>query len=233
MNESEDYPLPQPYTRTQDDDDCIALASPGGHYDKDDWKKDALDPFKKRLRDYLWPLQKRRCAYCRCVIHRNESSEEIEHIIPKHAKPQWMYKPMNLCLSCKMCNTKKSIKTVYNLPHSQVVDFPTTSDGYKIIHPYLDQYSDHIEIVDDILYRGITSKGRETIKLCVLNRYQLAATRAEEAIKSDANHIGRYLQILLILNDQGKKDLVDDADALINELNIIDIVAAYRQQNGM
>ena len=140
---------------------------------------------------------------------------------------------MNLCLSCKMCNTKKSIKTVYNLPHSQVVDFPTTSDGYKIIHPYLDQYSDHIEIVDDILYRGITSKGRETIKLCVLNRYQLAATRAEEAIKSDANHIGRYLQILLILNDQGKKDLVDDADALINELNIIDIVAAYRQQNGM
>lgn len=233
MTEFEDYPMPQPYTRTQDDDECIEFASPGGNYDKDDWKKESLDPFKKRLRDYLRPLQNRRCAYCRCVIHRNEASEEIEHIIPKHAKPQWMYTPMNLCLSCKMCNTKKSKKTVYFLPHTQVVAFPTTSADYKIIHPYLDRYSEHIDIVEGILYRGISDKGRETITLCELNRYQLAATRAEDAINSDTDHIGRYQHILLMLNDQDYRNMVNDVDALIAELKITDIVSTYRRQNGM
>ena len=111
MDKLEDFIISEPYQVTDEDEAAFQEASPD-EKDKDHWKKDCLDEFKERFRDDMEPKQNHICAYCRLELHPNEVTPEIEHIVPKSEKPNWMYDPFNLCISCKLCNTKKSTKEV-------------------------------------------------------------------------------------------------------------------------
>lgn len=222
MEKIEDFIINEPYQKTHEDERDISKASPHG-YHKEDWTSSHLDGFKNRLRDHLREQQHRRCAYCRLRIHENEATAEIDHIVPKDKKPLWMYDTFNLCLSCKLCNTKKghSKKIVEN---DNMTSVPQNSDAYLIVHPYLDQYSEHIELVDDMLYKGVSDKGKYTIELCGLNRYQLAEARAEQIIIHDSS---RYVKLMLALVDDDHRILVDNIDKLIE--NIKKIIKEYRE----
>ena len=213
MNKFEDFIIDQPYVLTGEDEEAINKASPG-EKDGSQWTKSCLDGFKQRLKSYLKIKQKDCCAYCRMEIHDNEASPEIEHIVPKILKADWMYNPLNLCLSCKLCNTKKGhIKPV--LRDVTVRDLPTTSDSYLIIHPYLDKYSDNIELVGGVLYRGIKDKGKNTIELCELDRYELAAARATEMLKKDADSVTRFL---LLMGEADNQRLINNLDSFIEHI---------------
>ena len=63
------------------------------------------------------------------------------------------------------------------LTDPQTVDYPKASEGFKIIHPLYDRYSEHIELIGDVLYRGKTDKGIFTIETCHLYRLDLAEER--------------------------------------------------------
>lgn len=182
MTNDEDFVIAAPYEKTADDDALIRQASPVENKAKD-WKKSCLKEFKQRVRDYYRIAQNRRCAYCRTIIKTSQASPEVEHIIHKDDKPNWMYEPLNLCVSCKMCNTKKGTKKVLN--DGDVVALPVDSKSYILIHPHIDRYSEHINILDDIFYEGLTDKGRETIRICELNRYELAADRADDKFRKE------------------------------------------------
>ena len=178
MDDLEDFIISEPYELTEEDKAAIQEASPlqkkGTH-----WGNRCLNEFKTRFRDDMEPKQNYICAYCRLELHPNEATPEIEHIVDKGNYPDWMYEPFNLCLSCKLCNTKKSTKNV--LVDESVTELPQDSASYLIIHPHLDKYSDYMEFVGDVLYRPIgdsNSKGAKTIEICELNRIEVAIARA-------------------------------------------------------
>lgn len=213
MNKFEDFIIDKPYELTAEDEEAIQKVSPDVK-DGDHWAKSCLDGFKKRLKDYLKKKQNECCAYCRMELHDNEASPEIEHIVPKDSKADWMYMPFNLCLSCKLCNTKKGhVKPV--LKDDSLTELPTTSDQYLLIHPYLDKYSDNIELVDGILYKGIEDKGKHTIYLCELDRYELAAARAKKVLERDADSVTRFI---LLVSDPNNQKLLNNLESFLESI---------------
>lgn len=222
MNRFEDFVIDQPYQKNGSDLACISAASPNGNH-SGDWESHYLETFKTNIREYLRKKQNGRCAYCRLRIHDNEAQAEIEHIVPKQKKAEWMYDTFNLCLSCKSCNTKKGYQKEI-IEDNEVTQLPRDSSSYLIIHPYLDQYSQHIELVEEVLYKGLTDKGRYTIELCKLNRFELAAARAEGVIEHDSTLYSKWM--LLLVNEENQR-LIDNVDKLIKRIS--ELIDEYKE----
>lgn len=222
----EDFVINEPYGLTHDDINLIRKASPEANSDKD-WEKSCLKDYKQRTKDYLRQKQNSRCAYCRVKIHEGECPSELDHIIEKSKRADWMYVPRNLCYSCKRCNTNKG-HTHQIIRNYDLESYPNDSDSYLIINPYLDKYSDHIQLVDGILYKGITDKGRNTIEYCKLNRYDLACNRAEELINRDADNI---MKLVMILTEEKHQNLIDNWNKFLEKVNLIDIIKRYRESH--
>lgn len=220
MTQLEDFIITTPYPKTQEDEALINQASPLGKK-ADDWEKNCLDEYKARVKEYYRKQQHGRCAYCRTYILTSQAPSEIEHIEPKSKKSEWMYESYNLCMSCKSCNTKKSITSV--LVNDDVVDLPHDSEDYKIIHPHIDRYSDHINLIEDIFYEGLTAKGVDTIDICGLDRYELASDRAMHLIQADAEVVDK---IILALVERREKRLVNIEDKFLERIQ--DIIDDYK-----
>ena len=125
-----------------------------------------------------------------------------------------------------MCNTKKGHRKK-TLVDESVEELPHDARAYKMIHPHLDRYSENIEFVGDILYRGISDKGRYTIWLCELNRYEVAAARAMELIKQGAIDETRTI---LMMTDENNQKLVDDLDVFLEDIK--NRIRMYKMENG-
>ena len=191
--ELSDFVIQSPYTLTSDDTKAIEKAS-NGHPQKDDWEKDTLKRFKERVRVHYRKQQNKKCAYCRMDVSTATSYFHIEHIIPKSLHPEWMYEPLNLCVACANCNSAKNNQEV--LSNKNATFLPTDSSGYIIIHPHYDRYFDHIEIVDGLLYKGLTPKGTKTIEICNLTRIGLLSERAKQLITKEQEKF-RYSKLLI------------------------------------
>ena len=218
----EAFIISQPYTILADDTQAINKASPNSKKSKD-WEKSCLDSFKTRVKEYYSKVQNRRCAYCRCVIKTSQAPAEIDHIIPKGTKPDWMYEPINLCMCCKSCNTKKGRKKVLKVSSTGSIPLETTS--YYIVHPHLDRYFDNIRIIDGIFYEGISNKGKWTIEKLHLDRYELAADRAEEKLKQG---IDIYTKMLLTITEPRDRPLVNELEPFLEKIR--DLINEYKQQ---
>ena len=218
MNQDEDFIISSPYKITREDESLIKRASPVAKKPTD-WKKSSLEGFKKRVRDFYFVRQNRRCAYCRTIIKTSQASSEIEHIVPKSAhNSDWMYEPFNLCLSCHMCNTKKNTKKLLKESVNTYAVLPQDSSEYIIIHPHRDKYSKHIQIIDDIIYKGISDKGEKTIEICNLDRYELAVDRAEEKMIKEGT-VDEKILYGLIKSDESS--MVDDVDKFMERIKNI------------
>lgn len=161
-----------------------------------DWKNH--DEIKKKLREYYSTEQKGLCAYCRSEIEYDGKHEDLEHIIHKNFKYNWMFEVRNLVLSCKICNTSKGVKHSLKAKFRIEQQFFYESDKYKIIHPQLDYYEQHIQIQDNFFVVGLTPKGRATILICDLWRPHLAIKKAKKVM---LNNHDFALQTLFRLRD--------------------------------
>lgn len=218
MNQDEDFIISSPYKITREDESLIKRASPVAKKSAD-WENPCLEEFKRRVREYYWREQNYRCAYCRTKIKASQASPEIEHIVPKSEHDSdWMYTPFNLCVSCHMCNTKKRIKNVLSNEVNTYVSLPDDSSEYIIIHPHRDKYSKHIQIIDDIIYKGISDKGKKTIEICNLDRYELAVDRAEEKMIKEGT-VDEKILYGLIKSDESS--MVDDVDKFMERIKNI------------
>ena len=89
-----------------------------------------------------------------------------------------------------------------------------------IIHPHIDRYFDNIEIVDDLLYKGLTPKGEYTIKICNLTRPELLSERAklfilkEQEPDSYSMLLMTYSQNYIWIGDM--VELLDEIKKLMN-----------------
>lgn len=130
-----------------------------------------LKKIKKKIKDFYIKSQAYTCPYCRQKIHvEHNAAWDAEHIIPKDKHPQFMFEPLNLCVSCKDCNQEKSNKNV--LKNKARTTLPQNSEDYLVIHPHLDDYAKHIRILNSSLFFiPLDTKGRATIEICGLLRF--------------------------------------------------------------
>ncbi|MDU1229686.1 MAG: HNH endonuclease signature motif containing protein [Clostridium sp.] len=151
---------------------------------KTDWKDDNLSSHRQLIKEYLEKECNHRCFFCGSYI--TGADVTIEHIISKSKYNTFTYKPENLILCCKECNTLKSEYYVLNKKYkledfNSWDDYPSRSDEYKIIHPYYDIYSQYLKRVG-IIYEpvGTSMKGLKTIEAYRLDRLTLAERNASE-----------------------------------------------------
>ncbi len=166
-----------------------------------EWKY-AYKGFKKNIRTHLKLEQRGRCAFCRCVISTGTSYSNLEHLISKKDYPQFNTLPENLVYCCWRCNSSKVKKNTIAAPNANKAAqlFPTTSAGFVIVNPYIDDYEDYIEFYDDVIIiaKNPSVKGINTIEFYNLSRPELAEDRAREFQLEQKNITA---QLLLRLTD--------------------------------
>lgn len=125
------------------------------------------------------------CAYCGQEL-RLTSDAQIEHIAPKgrNRYPQFMFHPSNLTLACAFCNgfEKKEKRDHWNTIGKIESDY---EDCYfNIVHPYLDDPSDHYNLGRNaygIIISHKSLKGQKSITVFKLDE------------ERQTNARGRYL----------------------------------------
>lgn len=140
----------------------------GSYWDQQDDIE--LKKLKKEIKDYYLKAQNYTCPYCKQRNSvRHNAAWDTEHIIPKSSHPKLMFESINLCVSCKDCNTEKNDKNV--LKNKSRSTLAQKSIDYIIVHPHLDSYDEHIKIIDGNYFIPTTEKGRRTIETCGLLRF--------------------------------------------------------------
>ena len=160
------------------------------------WKSPLVDDFKQKAKTYYRDLLEEQCCYCR----KNTLGEfkmvlDIEHILPKSKFPQYMFATFNLSISCKRCNMnikKEDVSFVTDL--TQIDTTPQQSGLYKIVHPNVDDYFEHIsyytQTIDDkkiVKYRIIneSSKGQFTYDYFKLNELEVDSINQAQGLQND------------------------------------------------
>lgn len=135
------------------------------------WTNDACSGLKTVIKQHYRRVQNNICCYCRQVIPVDHGRVwDTEHIVPRNLRPDFMFIPQNLALSCPDCNGPKSDKET--LADPSTTTYPTTSDAFLIVHPHFDNYAEHVQ-KGDYLYvpASGSAKGKWTISNCNLSRF--------------------------------------------------------------
>ena len=225
MNLQEDFIIDKPYSLKKEDEQVIYKVLEN-ELSVNLWKDKRLDALKENIRDHLREKQKGRCAFCRMKLHEENATAEVEHVVNKGSRLDWMFLPQNMVLSCKLCNSSKGTKKA--LKDMTLSDYPDDGEEFLFVNPYFDRYSEHIEIKNDILYMGITDKGKYTVKECHLNRPKLTIARAEEVIKNSAHG---FVSVFLLVNDPAYAKVVEDKDQIINKLHLKERIRQYKSKH--
>jgi len=207
MTEHEDFIIQEPYQPNENEKQAIAKLEAKGLVAKDwDSQRRYIKSFKKNLREFTYNKQNQLCAYCRIHVPKACVPMHREHIVYKDKHPQWMFLPNNLSVACPYCNDFKGTTEVLKNPKTKT--YPKTSKGFKIIHPFFDRYSDHIELLGGIIYHGKTPKGVFTIQTCHLYRIELAEERIyQKLFLENPGDIIVELSHLLTLSSQYEKEI--------------------------
>ncbi|MBG0844114.1 HNH endonuclease [Pseudomonas chengduensis] len=154
-----------------------------------DWGTEALQGIRSSIRRFYRDAQGGRCPYCmKTVSLLTPGNAHIEHILPKSLFSNFIFEPRNLCVICADCNTAKNNGNTINEDEENTCNgsatiYPRAENRFKIIHPHIDEYNDHI-LRAGIFYIDKSPKGHFTIGICKLN----IATRAfghEEGVLDD------------------------------------------------
>lgn len=143
---------------------------------EDVWGSDALEGFRRNVRNHYRRVQNGLCAYCRERISAVSAANcQIDHIAPKSRYASFTFVSKNLCVVCADCNQIKSNYKALDVAEDDIIKrepvrYPQTSERFMIIHPHFDDYERHIKKLKK-LYVGKTKKGHRTIEVCDLNRF--------------------------------------------------------------
>lgn len=227
MTEQEDFIVSEPYQPTDEEKQAITELEDKGLV-ACSWnsRKKYIKSFKDHLRQDMYKKQNKRCAFCRIHVPIACVPMHREHIVFKDKHPQWMFLPENLCVACPCCNEFKGTTEVLVDPVTKT--YPKTGDGFKIIHPRYDRYSDHIELIGGILYKGKTKKGIFTIETCHLYRVALAEERVDQKMynQNKGNIVAELIHLTKL-----SKQYVDDVEKFLQKVK--DIVQEYKQEEAV
>ncbi|MGO4344523.1 HNH endonuclease [Paenibacillus sp. MCAF9] len=192
------------------------------------WENNVFTELQKSIRGHLKRINDTTCYYCKTKLYPGTHTLQIEHIIDKSHYPEFTFEKYNLTIACPICNTMKGVKHVLRQPRGATFQaFPNSSTDYSIVHAYYDTYEQHIEIEDDILHVGLTSKGRKTIHVCKLYRSILAEQKAQDThLQTCSEHTGLAQRLRATFDPTEKTQIVEQID---NILNRVDEIAHIRK----
>lgn len=157
-----------------------------------DWEsqRTIVTKFKDGLKVALRKAQIGLCCFCRRQLH-DDGDVDVEHFVDKNLYPSYTFEVMNLGLSCGTCNSNKngrfrSLRTRFRkryadfgpwFPITPTISrrigpsspFPVNAEDFRWVNPHFHNYSEHIELSDSFVFRGISPQGRRTIRGCKLN----------------------------------------------------------------
>nr|WP_272916921.1 HNH endonuclease [Deinococcus xianganensis] len=114
--------------------------------------------------------QDRTCFYCqRKLTQLSNEDWQIDHIVAIDEDSRHTFTSDNLILSCKWCNRHKKERRVLS-KIGRTDRYSRSSANYKIVHPRLDRYSEHFQIIGGKIYIGLTQKGKTAKEYCNLDR---------------------------------------------------------------
>ncbi|MGA6840611.1 HNH endonuclease [Priestia megaterium] len=184
-----------------------------------DWEHKRSKDLVKKLRCYLNTEFEGKCFYCQTDLNQGNAAFEIDHIVHKSKYKWFTFRPENLTLSCRLCNTSKSQKETLNIDLQskkyKFVDYPQHPYDFEIIHAYIDNYEDHIELEEGIFYKAKSEsdKGRKTIEVCSLHRLKLAEDKAKAMlieIKTRKQEALGFGESFTSLFDGGSHEQIDN-----------------------
>lgn len=180
----------------------------GGHDFWNDKIDDELKEFKSKLKNFLKNAQNYECAFCKQkILVTHNAAWDIEHIVSKKLKPNWMFNPKNLILSCKDCNTKKGSKKT--LVNESIKSFPKTKKSFKTHNPHFEKYDENILCVESgFFYFPKTQKGIDTIETYSLNRFYLLHADIYSADQTKFSIIQKLASCLTDTNDLSEQALI-------------------------
>lgn len=155
------------------------------NYSHKSWGDDELQPVRSEIREYYRNAQRLTCVYCLGPISSYSAfGAQIEHIVPKSQHLGFMFEPKNMCVICPDCNEFKSNREALARPvlAADRVNYPSTPSSFRIVHPHLDSYEEHIAKFNR-LYVECSDKGGYTIYICNLNRFYRKFGRCEELVQ--------------------------------------------------
>jgi hypothetical protein len=130
------------------------------------------DALKDSIKAKLIALHGRFCIYCGLHEDHCGSILQREHIAPKGTEyyPSFMFEPENLALACYRCNVEFKGET--DVGSGDKITY--ADNDFSIVHPYLDNFHDHIELgVRNgqalIRKKNDSDKGHATIKMFELD----------------------------------------------------------------
>jgi uncharacterized protein (TIGR02646 family) len=112
---------------------------------KDRWNDSRAKSIKHKISTHCLREQNCRCAYCELLLDKGNNA--IEHISPKSITENFTFEPLNLVVSCSRCNcgaVKGDKETIVG-----DVDSDYKNNQFKIVHPRLDDPSQHFVYMDD------------------------------------------------------------------------------------
>lgn len=180
-----------------------------------------------RFYKYLYEVFAGKCAYCEAVVP-TLSKLRIDHYRPKgavvddrrkavvdgttrHPGYYWLaYAWGNLVPACEACNTAKGAQFPIEGPRAFNYDDDLDREKPLLISPLADTASpvvveDELEFHKNGRVRGLTKRGRETVRVCALNRADLVRDRAEHS----ENVIGWTADMLKAMGE-GRRTTIHD-----------------------
>ena len=147
----------------------IATLCHGGVVDPDAWSAESIQALRATIKSHYIAAQHSKCCYCdRHLASENHRVWDVDHVVPRATHPRFTFEPRNLVASCPDCNIAKRDARV--LKNNSRKTYPSKSEDFKILHPHLDTYGDHIFRYEHI-YLPKTEKGKRTIYACDLLRF--------------------------------------------------------------
>ncbi len=141
------------------------------------WGDKEFLPIRSEARKHYRQEQNGKCAFCKEPVSiRSASNCQVEHIVPKSLHEDYIFTPKNLCVICADCNEiKREQETLGIIPDTFSSNkkkklYPRASSAFKIVHPHIDDYDEHILIVNGLYVDKGSKKGNFTIGACNLNR---------------------------------------------------------------
>lgn len=165
-------------------------------------RRKLIQRFKAAVHTHGIAAQLSRCVWCTLPVgaagHR---TPHRDHIAPKKLYPQWTFTPKNLAIACEYCN---GFSVKVDLDTIEVVDAQYDQCVFRIVHPYIDVVSLHVDFMEDqvaaqrVVIQGHTPKGIWTIGQLKLDSPEMTNLRARELAADRAvKKLSPYYQTLL------------------------------------
>lgn len=173
--------IANPVVYDGDEQALIELTLAEQEFDGASWGNEELGELKTRIKQHYIREQSYRCCYCKQPLYAHHGRVwDIEHIIARATRSDFMFDPRNLAVACVECNQAKGANPETDPGRRS---FPDRAALYRIVHPHFHSWEEHIELEGESTYHALSPEGKFTIYHCDLFRFRERVVGTRQPIR--------------------------------------------------